>query len=765
MLDPVVLRRNRRICQDYALRSHLLASERLAAFLSATTGADYRTAFKMVAALPRTETIRHLRKSRLETRKRRLGSFAGLVQQGRLRLHTDEGFSPRRPDLAAPSRGSASAQPGHAEARDYLLRVTRSQDRKLETLLARAAGAENDSQSAWAIRPTPEQAIHALMIVQLAQALAASGRNIARLSPDPGTVIAITVPRLEDRKAMAMVLAELLPRGKKLSAVLLEDTSRVSRLEEYHSKIEAELLLGQGVIALLGGAHPLPSRLTPLVCSNLWLPAISADTLTQLFGILHPHSSFCLAELDLSRISYTLLLPALAAPDAETAKAKLTRVLASTAPRENTTLDAVHGQAEAVATLQQTVSDLENWQAGRLHWPDVTHSFLLYGPPGTGKTLLAQALAGSAQVPLIKTSYSECQLAGHQGDMLRALYAAGEQAILSAPSVFFIDEIDSFFGRDRPGNNGYIIGVVNGLLTLIDRVLSTPGVILIAATNDRSRVDPAVVRAGRFDRHIAVGLPDRAGIVAMLRAGLPAPLAHDGFDTIGDQLLGLSGAEIAALLRDARTRARGAGRALSLDDLVAAADAAVPRHGQDTLWQIAVHEAGHLLAGHLLGLASPIRARITARGGFVARPAEMMLSPSSIPSQIQVRLAGRVAEGLLCREISTGGGAGAESDLARATQLAVEAEVNFGFGPTLTWYALDRPLTHLPPDIQGRVEARLQEAHRDITALLDMHRTDLQRIATALLAERDLDANALARLLKTVSQPAHAPPIDYKTSM
>jgi cell division protease FtsH len=149
----------------------------------------------------------------------------------------------------------------------------------------------------------------------------------------------------------------------------------------------------------------------------------------------------------------------------------------------------------------------------------VTKSFLLYGPPGTGKTLLAHALAGSAGIGFVKTSYSDCQKFGHQGDMLRELNAAADRAIAGTPAAFFIDEIDSFYDRGM-SHNGYVIGVVNGLLTLIDRLSATEGVVLIAATNDPRRVDPAVVRSGRFDRHIQVSAPDRAGIRAMLEAAL-----------------------------------------------------------------------------------------------------------------------------------------------------------------------------------------------------------------------------------------------------
>ncbi|PZX39586.1 ATPase family protein associated with various cellular activities (AAA) [Roseinatronobacter thiooxidans] len=148
----------------------------------------------------------------------------------------------------------------------------------------------------------------------------------------------------------------------------------------------------------------------------------------------------------------------------------------------------VYGQPEAVTALHQVVRDLEEWRAGRLDWNEVTKSFLLAGPPGTRKTLLAQALAGTAGITFVKTSYSDCQRYGHQGDFLRELNASADRASAGAPCVWFLDNIDSFHRRGQLVS-GYMIGVINGLRTLLDRLSATEGVILIAATNDVERVD------------------------------------------------------------------------------------------------------------------------------------------------------------------------------------------------------------------------------------------------------------------------------------
>ena len=271
--------------------------------------------------------------------------------------------------------------------------------------------------------------------------------------------------------------------------------------------------------------------------------------------------------------------------------------------------------------------------------------------------MMAEGLAGSAGINFVKTSYSDCQRHGHQGDMLKALNTAVENAIATAPSVFFIDEIDSFHNRQgRTGSkDGYILGVVNGLLTQLDRLSATPGVILVAATNYPDRVDPAVIRPGRFDRHIHVGRPDRSGIRSMLEDPLSGLTFEPvEIDRLCDQLLGSSGAEIAAMIRDARTRARAERMPFSFGHLKAAADAIRPPVDPGLTWRIAVHEAGHLLSGHILGLPAASRATVTGSHGCVVRPRPPCRLPGTVSAMIMHDLAGRVAESLFFGAISHG---------------------------------------------------------------------------------------------------------------
>ena len=453
----------------------------------------------------------------------------------------------------------------------------------------------------------------------------------------------------------------------------------------------------------------------------------------------------------IAQLSDVALSSIFASEDIRTAIERLDRA-ASQKTQTRVTLDDVHGQPQAVKALRQVVEDLRSYQSGAVKWSDVTKSFLLLGPPGTGKSMMAAGLAGSAGISFVKTSYSDCQKFGHQGDMLKALNTAVESAISAAPSVFFIDEIDSFYSRDREtgSRNGYIIGVVNGLLTQIDRLSATPGVILIAATNDAKRVDSAVIRPGRFDRHIHVGRPDRSGIRSMLKASLGSAVSTNDLAALADQLLGASGAEIAALTRDAQTRARAAGTDLTITHIRAAADDIQSRFETDVLWRIAVHEAGHLLAGHLLGLPDATSALVSARGACVVRPRPKFRLQTTMHKFLCLDLAGRGAEEAVFQNHCDGSGNGPSSDLAQATRGAVEAECAHGFGSSLCWIDPSTPFVVLPPAIQERVEARLVAATDHARALFVQHRPDLERIARVLLERRELDAEEIAELMSSI---------------
>ena len=616
-----------------------------------------------------------------------------------------------------------------------------------------ALEAADDAVSAF--RPDPSEMLMAVMILRIYGAAASCDQP---LRPEPGLLSTVIISGPEDRRRFAQILPDLpivRPKGAQSPVVAIEDGSTVERsIKELAHRVEGLVERGKPVIVGTSRPERLPADLLALETLRLTLPPINKRMVQVLLEVLHPTQQILIPmdDADLALVPAIHLAPVFAAETADQAADRLRRIAVkrpavSTGP----TLDDVHGQPEAVAALRQVARDLHEWRAGRLKWSEVTRSFLLIGPPGTGKSMLAEALAGSSGITFVKTSYSDCQRCGHQGDFLRELNASADRAVAGLPSVWFIDEIDSFHKRGQ-STSGYMVGVVNGLLTLLDRVSATEGVILVAATNDVERIDTAVIRAGRYDRHIRVTPPDRSGVRTFLSSALAATVTADHLDRLADQLMGRTGAELIALVRDARTRARAEGKPFAADHVQAAADAVQLPLAADLMWRVCVHEAGHLVAGHVFGLPAATSARVAPTGGEVIRPGLPSHTRKSIWGYQCAVLAGRAAEEVLLGDISSGGGTGVSSDLAQATRLAIEAECGLGFGPTLTWVPPETPYSLLPEPMRQRIEASLQAVQAEARAAMDRHRTTVERVAGVLSERRELDAAQIADLLSDIVQ-------------
>jgi cell division protease FtsH len=391
---------------------------------------------------------------------------------------------------------------------------------------------------------------------------------------------------------------------------------------------------------------------------------------------------------------------------------------------------------------------------------------ILHGPPGTGKTLLARAVAGEAGVPFFSASGSEFVevYSGLGSRRIRALFTAARKA---APAVVYIDEIDAV-GARRTGHasSGEREQTLDQLLAEMDGFRTDPArpVVVLASTNRLDDLDPALVRPGRFDRKIAVGLPGRRARREIIDVHLRARPLAPGTDpeVVAAFTVGLAGADLAALCNEAAFEAARSGEeALSLPHFRRALMrlAAGPERRSLTLSEeerrlVAYHEIGHALVGHLSPRCDPVE-RVTvipqgqALGITVALPAEdrLLATRAECVERLAMMMAGRAAEELVFGEFTTG----AADDLVRAATLARRMAGELGMAAPTTAASLRGGLPGgRGADAEARVEERaralVDDAFADATALLREHEAVLHRAAERLLEEEALEREDLEAL-------------------
>lgn len=434
---------------------------------------------------------------------------------------------------------------------------------------------------------------------------------------------------------------------------------------------------------------------------------------------------------------------------------------AALTPRAEPTLDRLHGMAEAVAWGRGVARDLQALRAGLVGTEALDPGCLLSGPPGTGKTLFARALAASCKVPLVTGSYSQWHGSGgaHQGDLLKAMRRTFADARAKAPCILFLDEIDSFPNRAaiRHEYVDWESQVVNGLLAEVDGVEGRPGVILLAACNHPDRLDPALVRSGRLDRHIRIDLPDEAALERILREHLGDDLPGVPLSAVALLAAGSTGADCERFVRGARRRARDANRPMIPEDLVAQVGS-TEAVSADDLQRAAVHEAGHAVATAVLAPGAlrsvTLRGSATAGGSTAAWSSGPYLLAEDVRRYLVRALAGRAAEEVILGQPSSGAGGTHDSDLAWATHLAASAVTAFGLDEAagLTWVGLPERATL--PDVlvanralAGRVGTVMADAYAETLVLVRAHQGAVEAVATALADKRALDGADVALLV------------------
>lgn len=302
----------------------------------------------------------------------------------------------------------------------------------------------------------------------------------------------------------------------------------------------------------------------------------------------------------------------------------------------------------------------------------------------------------------------------------------------------------------------YYAQTVNGLLQELDGIEARVGVVVVGACNHPEGIDPALVRAGRLDRTIHIGLPDEAALQEILRHHLGADLAGVDLGGAARAAFGAAGADCARWVRGARRRARAARRAMELADLMAEIGPPAPR-SPALLRATAVHEAGHavaatlLLPGHLRGVT--IRPMGLIGGGvLLCDMREEPVSAGRIRAHLAVMLAGRAAEAIILGEASDGAGGPPDSDLAKATLLATHMVSALGMAGDLLWIGEPSPaglaaLLGARPDLESKVRALLAEADHAVRDLLLRRVAVTEAVAAALVEHETLSAADVVALV------------------
>jgi cell division protease FtsH len=443
------------------------------------------------------------------------------------------------------------------------------------------------------------------------------------------------------------------------------------------------------------------------------------------------------------------------------------------------TFDDVAGVDEAKEELREVIEFLRHPEKFQRLGGKIPKGVLQVGPPGTGKTLLAKAVAGEAGVPFFSMSGSEFveMFVGVGAARVRDLF---NQAQAKAPCIIFIDELDAL-GKNRGANalasQDERDQTLNQLLAEMDGFDTQKGVIIMAATNRPEILDPALLRPGRFDRHVLVDRPDIRGREAILRVHARGVRLAPAVDlrVLAARTPGFAGADLANVVNEAALLAARRGKdAVGMPELEEAIDRVVaglekkarvmsPREREI----IAHHEAGHALVAESLPLADPVhRVSIIPRGiaglGYtIQRPLEdrFVLTRAELLDRLAVLMAGRAAEELLFGQVSTA----AQNDLQRANELARSMVTEYGMSDALGPLTLERerraaflPNSPAPSRdyaertteaVDAEVRRMLDQQHERVREILTRRRGALERLGKALLEREILEGDELRALL------------------
>ena len=432
----------------------------------------------------------------------------------------------------------------------------------------------------------------------------------------------------------------------------------------------------------------------------------------------------------------------------------------------------VAGVEEAKQELTEIVDFLKHPEKYRAMGARTPKGVLLVGPSGTGKTLLARCVAGEAQVPFISIAGSEFMemLVGVGASRVRDLFATAKK---SQPAIIFIDEIDAI-GRQRGvgimGGHDEREQTLNQILVEMDGFTPNEQLVVIAATNRPDILDPALIRPGRFDRRIALTLPDIEGrkeILAIHAKGKPFT-SSVSWEKVARRTVGYSGADLENMLNEAAIlAARFEKKQIDMEDIEEAATKVKlgpekkRMQSEEDKKITAYHESGHALVSYFMPHTDPVhRISIVGRGLSLGHtlipPAQDRVheTKTRLLEQIATMLGGRAAEELIFSEMTTG----AADDIEKATQVARTMVSEFGMsklGPVS--YEIERSrmfgeATQISPEMQAKIDGEVRriidEAYKNAQRILKQNRSKLDKVAGKLLLKETLEGDEFEAIMK-----------------
>jgi cell division protease FtsH len=461
------------------------------------------------------------------------------------------------------------------------------------------------------------------------------------------------------------------------------------------------------------------------------------------------------------------------------------------------TFNDVAGIDEAVEEVREVVDFLRSPDKYQRLGGRIPKGVLLVGPPGTGKTLLAKAIAGEAGVPFFSLSGSDFveMFVGVGAARVRDMF---QQAEAKAPCIIFIDELDAL-GKSRGtsivGGHDEREQTLNALLVEMDGFGSNSGVIVMAATNRPETLDPALLRPGRFDRHVLVDRPDIRGREAILKVHVKNVKLDPTVELreVAAITPGFVGADLANLVNEAALlAARGEKQAVGMKEFnegVERVTAGLEKKqrimNDDEKLRVAYHESGHALVAYSLPNTDPVhKVSIIPRGlaalGYTMQRPEgdrFLMTQSELESRIQVLLAGTIAEEIVFPDVSTG----AQNDLERATEISRKMVMEFGMSrlgrvnyresnrsPFLAMASGEETSRHCSEqtmrEIDEEVRRFIDEAIEKVRHILELRRSSLEALTKKLMEVESIDAEELKRIVEENSPgplvvPGTEPPL------